>query len=127
MWFTRPVVVIATPELAGQERGHAASTVMATLPHEGLTSQQLVASVRAAAAGLQVKAASLNRRDGQVLDSRRIVVLKLLSSGADTRAIASRLRLSERTVKALVHDIRLTLGTTTRAQAVAEGVRLGLI
>jgi len=31
------------------------------------------------------------------------------------------------TVKTLVHDIQLTLGTTTRAQAVAEGVRLGLI
>jgi hypothetical protein len=41
--FTCPVVVLATPELAGQEKGRAASTVMATLPHEGLTSQQLLA------------------------------------------------------------------------------------
>jgi DNA-binding NarL/FixJ family response regulator len=125
--FTRPVVVLATPELAGQERSHAVSTVMAWLPHDALASRQLVASVRAAAAGLQVEAASLNRRDEPVLDPRRTAVLKLLATGANTRAIARKLRLSERTVKTLVHDIQLTLGTTTRAQAVAEAVRLGLI
>jgi hypothetical protein len=60
VWFTCPVVVLATPELAGPEKGRAASTVMATLPHEGLTSQQLLASVRAAAAGLQVESPSLS-------------------------------------------------------------------
>jgi hypothetical protein len=49
--FTCPIVVLATPELAGQEKGRAASNVKATLPHEGLTSQQLLASIRAAAAG----------------------------------------------------------------------------
>ena len=125
--FTSPVVVLATPELAGQKRGHAASTVMGTLPHEGLTSQQLVASVRAAAAGLQVEAASLSRRDAQILDPRSIEVLKLLAAGANTRAIARKLQLSDRTVKTLIHDIQLTLGTTSRAQAVAEGVRMGLI
>jgi hypothetical protein len=53
--FTPPIVLLATPELAGQEKGRAASTAMATLPHEGLTSQQLLASVRAAAAGPQVE------------------------------------------------------------------------
>jgi hypothetical protein len=50
--FTCPVVLLATPELAGQKKGRAASTVMGTLPREGLTSQQLLAGVRAAAAGL---------------------------------------------------------------------------
>ena len=45
--FTCPVVVLATPELAGHEKGRAASTVMATLPHEGLTSQQFLTGVRA--------------------------------------------------------------------------------
>jgi hypothetical protein len=58
--FTCPVVVLATPELAGQEKGRVASTVMATLPHDGLTSQQLLASVRAAAAGPQVESPSLS-------------------------------------------------------------------
>jgi len=58
--FTCPVVVLASPELAGQEKGRAASTVMATLPREGLTGQQLLAGVRAAAAGLQVESPSLS-------------------------------------------------------------------
>ena len=58
--FTCPIVVLATPELAGQGKGRAASNVKATLPHEGLTSQQLLASVRAAAAGLQVESPSLS-------------------------------------------------------------------
>lgn len=122
-----PIVLLTTSELAPQETHQASTNVMATLLREGLTSEQLVASVRAAAAGLQVESSSLSRRDGQILDPRRIEVLKLLATGADTRAIARNLDLSERTVKTLIHDIELTLGASTRAQAVAEGVRLGLI
>jgi len=122
-----PLVCLAIPELQGAESCHSSPNVKATLPHEGLTSQQLLASVRAAAAGLQVESPSLSRLDGDVMDPRRIDVLKLLAGGADTRTIARDLQLSERTVKTLVHDIQLTLGTTTRAQAVAEGVRMGLI
>lgn len=127
MRLTCPVVLLATEELAGQGAGQALSTVMATLPHERLSGEQLVASVRAAAAGLQVKVASFSHRHDQVLDPRSIEVLRLLTTGADTRAMARHLGSSERTVKTLVHDIHLMLGTTTRAQAAAEGVRLGLI
>jgi DNA-binding NarL/FixJ family response regulator len=100
---------------------------MATLPHDGLTGDQLVASVRAAAAGLRVEGASSGSAVEPVLDLRRIEVLRLLATGATTREIARKLQLSERTVKTLVHDIQLSLGTTTRAQAAAEAVRLGLI
>jgi DNA-binding NarL/FixJ family response regulator len=60
------------------------------------------------------------------LDARRIRVLRLLVEGADTRAIAHLLKLSERTVKTLVREIQLALGASTRAQAVAKGFRLGL-
>jgi DNA-binding NarL/FixJ family response regulator len=99
---------------------------MATLPHDGLTGDQLVASVRAAAAGLRVDVSSGSALE-PVLDLRRVEVLRLLATGATTRAIARELHLSERTVKTLVHDIQLSLGTTTRAQAVGEAVRLGLV
>ena len=122
-----PLVCLAIPELQGAESCHSSPNVKATLPHEGLTAEELLASVRAAAAGLQVELPSLSRLNGDVMGARRIEVLKLLAGGADTRTIARDLQLSERTVKTLVHDIQLTLGTTTRAQAVAEGVRLGLI
>lgn len=122
-----PLVCLAIPELQGAESCHSSPNVKATLPHEGLTAEELLASVRAAAAGLRVESPSLSPREGAVMDPRRIEVLKLLAGGADTRTIARTLRVSERTVKTLVHDVELTLGTTTRAQAVAEAVRLGLI
>jgi len=40
--------------LRGAESCHSSSNVKATLPQDGLTAEELVASVRAAAAGLQV-------------------------------------------------------------------------
>jgi len=122
-----PIVCLAIPEVRGAESCHLSSNVRATLPHEGLSANKLVASVHAAAAGLQVESPSLSRLNGDVMDPRRIEVLKLLAGGADTRAIAGNLQLSERTVKTLVHDIQLTLGVSTRAQAVAEAIRLGLL
>jgi DNA-binding NarL/FixJ family response regulator len=122
-----PIVCLAFVDLQGAESCHASPDVKATLPHQGLTAEELTASVRAAAAGLQVEASSLSPRVEPILDPRRIEVLKLLAVGGDTRAIAQKLDLSERTVKALVHDIELSLGASTRAQAVAEGVRWGLI
>jgi DNA-binding CsgD family transcriptional regulator len=122
-----PLVCLAIPELQGAEGYRSSPNVKATLLHEGLRSQELLASVRAAAAGLRVESPSLTPHDDDVMDSRRIEVLKLLAGGADTRTIARDLQLSERTVKTLVHDIQLTLGVTTRAQAVAEAIRLGLL
>ena len=122
-----PLVCLAIPELQGAESCHSSPNVKATLPHEGLRAEELLASVRAAAAGLQVESPSLNPNGNGVMDSRRIGVLKLLAGGADTRTIAADLQLAERTVKTLVHDIQLTMGVTTRAQAVAEAIRRGLL
>jgi DNA-binding NarL/FixJ family response regulator len=122
-----PLVCLAIPELQGAESCHSSPNVKATLSHDGLTAQELVASVRAAAAGLQVESPSLSRLNGDVMDSRRIEILKLLAGGADTRTIAGDLQIAERTVKTLIHDIQLTLGVSTRAQAVAEAIRLGLL
>jgi DNA-binding CsgD family transcriptional regulator len=122
-----PLVCLGIPELQGAQSCHSSLNVKATLPHEGLTAEELVASVRAAAAGLQVESPRLSAHEDGVMDPRMIEVLKLLSGGADTRMIARTLRVSERTVKSLVRDVELTLGTSTRAQAVAEALRLGLI
>jgi DNA-binding NarL/FixJ family response regulator len=122
-----PVVCLAITELQGAESCHSSLNVKATLPHQGLSAEELVASVRAAAAGLQVESPSLSRLNGGVMDFHRIEVLKLLAGGADTRTIATDLQLAERTVKTLIHDIQLTWGVSTRAQAVAEAIRLGLL
>jgi DNA-binding NarL/FixJ family response regulator len=119
-----PIVCLADH---GAEDCRSSPKVKAILPHEHLSADELVTSVRAAAVGLQVESPALARQGDAVLDPRRIQVLRLLAEGAETRAIARRLQLSERTVKTLVREIQLALGATTRAQAVADGVRLGLI
>jgi DNA-binding NarL/FixJ family response regulator len=122
-----PIVCLANPQLTGAENCHSSANVKAILPHDHLSVDELVLSVRAAVAGLQVESPSLSRHGDAVLDARGIRVLRLLAEGAETRAIARRLELSERTVKTLVREIQLSLGANTRAQAVAEGFRLGLI
>jgi DNA-binding NarL/FixJ family response regulator len=122
-----PIVCLADPNLFGAESCHSSANVKAILPHEHLSAHELVVSVQAAVAGLQVESPGLSRQGDAVLDARRIRVLRLLAEGADTRAIAGKLQLSERTVKTIVREIELSLGATTRAQAVAEGLRLGLI
>ena len=122
-----PIVCLADPPLHGMDTCHSSADVKAILPHDHLTAEELVASVRAAVAGLKVESPDLSLQADAVLDARRIQVLRLLAEGAETRAIARRLQLSERTVKTLLREIQLSLGATTRAQAVAEAVRLGLI
>jgi DNA-binding NarL/FixJ family response regulator len=122
-----PIVCLADPTLYGAEHCHSSANVKAILPHEHLSAHELVASVRAAVVGLQVESPGLSHQGDVVLDARRIRVLRLLAEGADTRAVARELQLSERSVKTLVREIELSLSATTRAQAVAEGFRLGLI
>jgi DNA-binding NarL/FixJ family response regulator len=120
-------VVVFTPNGGREPLPHSSDLdISAVLPRKGLTVEIVVATVRAAAAGLRVDAASEAPPD-TLFDERRLEVLALLAQGADTRAIAEKLRYSERTVKTLVHDIELRLGARTRAQAVAEALRLGLI
>jgi DNA-binding NarL/FixJ family response regulator len=119
-----PIVCLAD---YGPESCHSSTNVKAILPHDHLSADELVASIRAAVIGLQVEASGFSRQGDAVLDARATRVLRLLAQGADTRAIARRLQLSERTVKTLVREIQLALGASTRAQAVAEGFRLGLI
>jgi DNA-binding NarL/FixJ family response regulator len=119
-----PIVCLAD---YGAEDCRSSPNVKAILPHDHLRTDELVTSVRAAAVGLQVESPDLSHPGDAVLNARSIRVLRLLAEGAETRAIARRLQLSERTVKTLVREIQLALGATTRAQAVAEGFRLGII
>jgi DNA-binding NarL/FixJ family response regulator len=112
--------------------------VGAVLPHDGLTPEKLVASVRAVVAGAValpgdlltrllahvVKASNLGPGG---LNDRERSVLRLLADGHDTRGIAEDLRFSERTVKNVVHDVLTKLNARTRAQAVALATREGAI
>lgn len=114
------LVVCANAPFGAADDDH----VLALLPRNQLTSEQLVAAVQGAAAGLTVfrRELSLPR-----LDERRIRILRLLAEGANTDEISQSLRYSERTIKGLVASIQIELGSRTRAQAVATAIRGELI
>ena len=61
------------------------------------------------------------------LTRRELEVLEVLAEGLSNRAIASRLGISEHTVKFHVASIFAKLGAENRTDAVRRGVRQGLI
>lgn len=96
---------------------------------------ELVAGVRRAHAGEIVICPellpALIRRataptDGE-LDDRDFRVLELLVDGRTTGEMAAHLYLSERTVRNRVRMLMAKLGVHTRAEAVAQALRLGLV
>lgn len=128
---------IVSPE-AVDEIYHAG--VKAVLP-AGTSPDQLMAALLAAAHGLVVvlppqaassrpAASRLLRTVNQArkpLTRRETEVLRWLASGHANKEIASRLGVSERTVKFHVASILSKLGATTRTDAVALGIRRGLV
>jgi DNA-binding NarL/FixJ family response regulator len=122
--FHGPVVVCCAPADAPRPQPNGRRLVVVE-PHTR-DAGELVQAVRRLAVG--DRAAKLPREEPAVaLDARACHVLRLLADGADTHGISRSLYYSERTVKSLIHDIAQRLGARTRAEAVAKGIRLGLI
>jgi DNA-binding NarL/FixJ family response regulator len=98
---------------------------------------RLIAALQAAAVGLVVVEGRLSagalrtRASGEPLieslTPRELEVLQLIGQGLSNRAIAERLAISEHTAKFHVNAILGKLGAQTRAEAVAQGVRSGLL
>jgi DNA-binding NarL/FixJ family response regulator len=65
--------------------------------------------------------------DAPTPTARELEVLTLLREGHSVRAIAERLYLSERTVKAAINSVTRRLGASNRVEAVAMAYRLGLL
>jgi len=61
------------------------------------------------------------------LTAREVEVLELLAEGLPNKAIATRLRISDQTVKFHVASISAKLGASNRTDAVRRAVRRGLI
>jgi DNA-binding NarL/FixJ family response regulator len=64
---------------------------------------------------------------GTVLSNREREILALLADGLVNKQIAARLGISTNTVKTHLELLFDKLGVTTRAEAVASGVRRGLL
>jgi DNA-binding NarL/FixJ family response regulator len=119
--FTCPLVVCGEPP----NKLAPGNEVMAVLGRATLTAEQLLASIHAAAAGLRVM--HTDHVPAPRLAGRGLEVLALLAAGADTKEIAEQLGYSDRTIKSVIRDVQVGLGAKNRVQAVAEGIRQGLI
>ena len=64
---------------------------------------------------------------GEALTPRELEVFAMLAEGAGNKAIAWKLGISEHTVKFHVASIMSKLSATSRTEAVAIGIRRGLI
>lgn len=95
---------------------------------------ELVAAVRAAAAGQSALAPAIAgrlfermRTPAQALSTRETQVLTLVANGLSNQQIAERLLVSQATVKSHLVHVFTKLGADSRTSAVALGVRRGLI
>lgn len=133
-----PVVLVIEGE-AGSATAHALHAgVRAVLPAE-TTSEQLLAALAAARAGLTVLAANEGARlSGGVvspeadtlpepLTPREREVLQGIAAGLANKQIADRLGISDHTVKFHVASILGKLGAASRTEAVSIGIRHGLV
>lgn len=145
-----PDAVSRTPALVliadGPTASWAADAIRAgahgVLPHDA-TAIEIVAAVEAAAAGLVTLPADLalevvgpprppatTRQPAPTtppLTPREVEILGMLAEGLANKNIAARLGISEHTVKTHVASILTKLDAFSRAEAVAIGVRQGLI
>ena len=114
--------------------------VRAVLPRD-VSPDQLVIALEAAASGLVVlhptdvedalpapaAASSALAELAEPLTRREREVLQMLAAGFGNKGIASRLTISEHTVKFHVTSILGKLGAETRTEAVSLGIRRGLV
>jgi len=63
----------------------------------------------------------------QILTPREIEVLRMIAEGLGNKEIASKLKISDHTVKFHISAIFTKLGAVNRAEAVTLGIRLGVI
>jgi DNA-binding NarL/FixJ family response regulator len=127
--------VILASDVAARGAAALRAGVRALLPRDA-TGDDIAAAVDAAAAGLVVLhpdaipalgRGTSPRATVDALTPRERQVLNLLADGLGNKIIGARLGISDHTVKAHLGAIFDKLHVSTRAEAVALGLRLGLI
>ncbi len=131
-----PVVLLTDEPVEAWDH---AGPVHAWLPFHS-TPEDIVAALVAASRGLSVLTAAQTailfdrrasrQRTAALLDpltSRELQVLRLMAEGLANKEIAAQLGISDHTVKFHVTSILSKLHAATRAEAVALGIRQGLV
>jgi two-component system, NarL family, response regulator YdfI len=134
--FDAPIVALTGEALPAEGYGHS---VRAHLPPDA-TASEVLAAVAAVGQGLVVLTRTqaerlLPARSGrddlprliEALTPREVEVLRLLADGLVNKEIADRLGISEHTAKFHVASILGKLQASSRTEAVAQGMRRGLI
>jgi two-component system, NarL family, response regulator YdfI len=134
-------VVLLADHLAHGGLAEAVRAGIGAILPTGSSPEQLVAAIQAAKTGLFVThrgeinsifpAATPASRPftelAEPLTRRELEVLQMLASGLGNKEIAARLAISEHTVKFHVASILGKLGAASRTEAVALGIRHGLV
>jgi two-component system, NarL family, response regulator YdfI len=134
-----PVVVLVDEPTSDWTAHALKSGVKAILPRDS-GMDEILPAIQAAYAGLvlldpevtQNLVARVQPRNGltaapEDLTPREIEVLRMLAEGFGNREMASRLGISDHTVKFHVSSILDKLGAASRTEAVTLGIRMGLI
>jgi DNA-binding NarL/FixJ family response regulator len=127
------VILLSDDPHAGAVFGAGATSILPKAAGAADLRLALAAAVR----GLAVAPARMFAGRGDAIDSvplelpalspRELVVLELLSQGASNKEIARQLGISLHTAKFHVASILTKLDATSRTEAVARAVRLGLL
>jgi DNA-binding NarL/FixJ family response regulator len=128
-----PLLALAA---TGQQAAQARSAGAQAFLNRSATPEALAAALTALSHGLQVTDPSLARVSDAAapenstptsLTPRENDVLRLLAEGLPNKGVASRLEVSEHTVKFHVNSIMGKLNAQSRTEAVALATRLGLL
>jgi two-component system, NarL family, response regulator YdfI len=139
---TYPAIVVLSEQVESDRTVEFLSKQVRGILPRSATAEEIIAAIVAAAAGLMVihpdfseSWLNLNPAWMQILPAeptealtqREIEVLQMLALGLGNKAIASRLFISEHTVKFHISSIFAKLKATSRTEAVTLGLRQGLI
>ena len=135
-----PIVVLESPNQGNPGADLLRQGARAILP-AGIAPAELLAALRAVTSGLivlhpstvaAIPHAAVNTSRSteewiEPLTKREREVLQMLAAGLGNKEIAAKLNISDHTAKFHVGSILGKLGVSTRAEAVATGIRRGLV
>jgi DNA-binding NarL/FixJ family response regulator len=137
-----PTVILAHDPSRSWIRQALKTGIRGVLPY-GVSEDELAAATKAVASGLvalspefaEMISSTFSQADAreefevplEPLTPREQEVLAMLSEGLLNKEIASRLQISEHTVKFHISSIMSKLGASSRTEAVTRGIRRGLV
>lgn len=128
-----PVVALAPDRRSGDAAWSAGARAVVARTVDG---EALSAAIHAASTGMLMldpelvglaPRVAIDPREAEDLTPREVEVLQHLASGLANKEIASRLGISDHTVKFHVNAVLHKLSAESRTEAVVRGVRLGLV